>query len=256
MKILLINPNTTATITDLVLAHARPLAPDGVTLAAATGAFGPRYIASRAAAAIAGHAALDCYARHGAGCDAVLLACFGDPGLDGLRELADVPVVGMAEASCAAAAPAGRFAIVTGGERWGPMLTEFAAARGYADRLVEVRTVAPTGADIARDPDGSLQVLAEACRSAAVSGAATVVLGGAGLAGLAARLRGAVPVPVMCSLEAGMAAVLDAARSRTAKPQSGDFARTPPVPTISLSEPLAALMEGQRRTGPEWAEDR
>lgn len=245
MKILLINPNTTPAITDLVLTHARRLAPDEVTLAAATGAFGPRYVASRAAAAIAGHAALDCYARSGAGCDAVLLACFGDPGLEGLRELAEVPVVGMAEASCAEAARAGRFAIVTGGERWGPMLREFAAARGHAERLVEVRTVAPTGADIARDPDGSLQVLAQACRSAAAAGAETVILGGAGLAGLAARLRGVVPVPVVCSLEAGMAAVVDAARRRYAKPRSGDFARTPPVATVALSEPLAALMEGQ-----------
>ena len=247
MKILLINPNTTAAITDLVLTHARRIAPDGVTLAAATGAFGPRYIASRAAAAIAGHAVLDCYAREGAGCDAVLLACFGDPGLDGLRELAEVPVVGMAEASCAQAARTGRFAIVTGGERWGPMLTEFAAARGHADRLVEVRTVAPTGADIARDPDGSLQVLGDACRAAAASGAESVILGGAGLAGLAARLRGAVPVPVICSLEAGMAAALDAAGNRASKAASGDFARTPPVATAALSEPLAALMEGRDR---------
>lgn len=250
MKILLINPNTTSAITDLVLTHARRMAPEEVTLVTATGTFGPRYVASRAAAAIAGHAALDCYARHAAGCDAVLLACFGDPGLDGLRELAEIPVVGLAEASCAEAARMGRFAIVTGGERWGPMLTEFAAARGYADRLIAVRTVAPTGADIARDPDGSLQLLTEACRAVALSGAQTVILGGAGLAGLASRLRGVVPIPIVCSLEAGMTAVLDAARCRFAKPRSGDFARTPPVATVALSEPLASLMEGQVASHP------
>ncbi len=247
MKILLINPNTTPAITDLVLTHARRLAPAGVTLKAATGAFGPRYIASRAAAAVAGHAALDCYAREGAGCDAVLLACFGDPGLDGLRELAEVPVMGLAEASCAAAAREGRFAIVTGGERWGPMLTEFAAARGYAASLLAVRTVAPTGADIARDPEGSLRLLGDACRAAATEGAAAVVLGGAGLVGLAARLQPEVPVRVICSLEAGMAAVLAACRNPAAKPTSGDYAVTPPVPTVGLSEPLAALMEGLGR---------
>jgi allantoin racemase len=245
MKILIINPNTTPAITDLVLTHARRLAPEEVTLAAATGAFGPRYIASRAAVAIASHAALDCYARSGAGCDAVLLACFGDPGLDGLRELADVPVVGMADAACAEAARTGPFAIVTGGERWGPMLREFVALRGLADRLVEVRTVAPTGADIARDPEASLKTLGDACRAAAAEGARAVILGGAGLVGLAERLRPEVPVPVICSLEAGMAAVVAAARRAPAKPVSGDFAPTPPVPTVALSDRLAALMEGR-----------
>jgi allantoin racemase len=244
MRILLINPNTSSEITDLVLGHARSLAPEDVTLAAATGAFGPRYIASRAAAAIAGHAALDCYARHGAGCDAVLLACFGDPGLDGLRELADVPVVDLAEAACTEAARRGPFAIVTGGERWEPMFREFVKSRGLSDRLVGIHAVAPTGADIAGDPVGSRQLLGDACRVAAVAGAAVVILGGAGLVGLAPQLRREVPVPVICSLESGMAMVVSAARQSPTKPLSGDFARTPPVTTVALSEPLAILMEG------------
>jgi allantoin racemase len=255
MRILLINPNTSSEITDLVLGHARRLVPAGVTLVGATGAFGARYIASRAAAVVAGHAALDCYARHGSSCDAVLLACFGDPGLDGLRELAEVPVVGLAEAACTEAARIGPFAIVTGGERWAPMLTEFVGSRGLADRLVGVETVAPTGADIARDPDGSLGVLGEACATAAAAGAAAIILGGAGLAGLAARLRPRVPVPVICSVESGLAAAIAAARCGLAKPASGDFARTPPVSTIALSEALATLLEGGAHVphSPDWA---
>ena len=115
MRILLINPNTTESVTTLVKRHVEAIAGDTATFVPVTGRFGARYISTRASAAIAGHAALDAYASHGAGCDAVYLACFGDPGLLALREIADVPVVGMAEASCIEASRRGRFAIVTGG---------------------------------------------------------------------------------------------------------------------------------------------
>ena len=78
--ILLINPNTTASITDLVLKTARRFASKGTSLRAVTGAFGPRYIASRVGYAIAGHAAVDAFANDRGRKDAVVLACFGDPG--------------------------------------------------------------------------------------------------------------------------------------------------------------------------------
>lgn len=66
----------------------------------------------------------------------MLLACFGDPGLDALREVAPIPVVGLADAAGEAAIRLGRrFGVVTGGAAWAPMLTEFYAARGLADRL-------------------------------------------------------------------------------------------------------------------------
>jgi Asp/Glu/hydantoin racemase len=236
MRILVLNANTTEAITDRLVAMAQAAAPAGTTFTGATGRFGARYIASRAASAIAAHAALDAYAAYGQGCDAVLLACFGDPGLEALREVAPVPVVGLADASAEAACRLGRrFGVVTGGAAWGPMLTEFFAARGMASRLAGVRTVAPSGGDIARDPEGSLALLAEACRaSAEQDGADVVVLGGAGLAGLAPKLEGRVPVPVLCSVMTGVHAVLDAAR---VAPRDRS-----PVETIGLSPELARLL--------------
>ena len=77
MRILLINPNTTSDVTDIVAGHARRIAGDAVEFVPVTGRFGARYIASRAAAAIAGHAALDAMADHVAGCDAIYLAFDG-----------------------------------------------------------------------------------------------------------------------------------------------------------------------------------
>ncbi|MCJ2017267.1 aspartate/glutamate racemase family protein [Methylobacterium sp. E-065] len=241
MRILLINPNTSAAITDLVAGHVRAQLGDQAALRAVTGRFGARYIASRSAAAIAGHAALDALAEHEAGCDAVYLACFGDPGLFALREVARVPVVGMAEAACQEAVARGSFGIVTGGAAWEPMLREFVAALGLADRLAAIRTVAPSGAAIARDPDAALAGLAEACESCAEAGAATVILGGAGLAGLASRLASRVPCPLICSVEAGTRSVLAAARG------SAQLRQAPtPVETTGLTPALAARMADRR----------
>ena len=238
MRILLINPNTSASVTDLVAGHVRAQLGDRAELRAVTGRFGARYIASRSAAAIAGHAALDALAEHEAGCDAVFLACFGDPGLFALRELARVPVVGMAEAACREAAARGPFGIVTGGAAWAPMLREFMTALGLADRLAALRTVAPSGGEIARDPEAAISALAEACRSCAEAGAATVVLGGAGLAGLASRLAPRVPCPLICSVEAGTREVL---RAACRAPPRGQVPT--PVETTGLALALAARLE-------------
>jgi allantoin racemase len=246
LRILVLNPNTSPEMTALVLRVLAPLVPPGVALKPATGRFGARYIASRSAGAIAGHAALDAYAEHGGDCDAVYLACFGDPGLMALKELATVPVVGMAEAACRQAAErGGRFSIVTGGERWGPILTEFVVSLGLGPSLATVETVAPTGGDIARDPDGSIALLAQACRRTAErDGAGAVILGGAGLAGLAARVQPHVGVPVICSTEAGFAAVLVAARHQPQKPVNGDLAPPAPVASVGLPDRLARLLGG------------
>lgn len=245
MRILVLNPNISPDMTDLVIRVLAPLTPDGVELVPATGRFGARYISSRSAGAIAGHAALDAYAEYGAGADAVYLACFGDPGLMALKELCPVPVVGMAEAACRDAAKSGRFSIVTGGERWGPILREFVASLGLGEALAAVEAVAPTGGDIARDPEGSLALLAEACnRTAMRDGADAVILGGAGLAGLAARIQPQVRVPVVCSTAAGFAAVLAAAKQPPEKPAGGDLALPPPVASVGLSPALAKLISG------------
>lgn len=252
MRLLLINPNTTASITDLVAGRAREILGAEAEILAVTGRFGPRYIASRAAAAIAGHAALDALAEHGDGCDAVLLACFGDPGLRALQELSPVPVIGMADASCHLACLLGqRFSIVTGGERWGPMLEEFVASLGLSSRLASIRTVAPTGAAIAAEPARSIAALAESCATCAEQdGADVVILGGAGLAGLAGQVGAKVPVPVICSTEAGLRATLAVARLRSAKPKAGTLAQTPPVETVGLAPDLARWMgEGATRPG-------
>jgi allantoin racemase len=244
LRILLINPNTTESVTALVAGHASAVAGDAATFVPVTGRFGASYISTRASAAIAAHAALDALAQHVAGCDAVYLACFGDPGLAALREVSPVPVIGMAEAACLEACNRGRrFAIVTGGALWGPMLTEFVAWLGLAERLAAVRTIAPTGDLIARDPEAALAQLAAACTACAVEdGADVVILGGAALAGLAARIQPSVPIPVLCSVAIGTHAAIAAAA------QANRRAASPPaLDSVGLSPDLAKLL-GQAKS--------
>jgi Asp/Glu/hydantoin racemase len=240
MRLLIINPNTTDAMTGKVLRAAESFFPASWTLQAVSGRFGPRYIASRASFAVASHAALDAFAAHGADADVVLLACFGDPGLDALREMARVPVIGLVEASAGKASrDRRRFSVVTGGALWEPMLRESLMARGLLDGLASIRTVAPDGGAIARDPEGAIALLADACRACARDdGADRVVLGGVGLIGLAEAVGRLAGVEVVCSVMAGLEATASAAGG-TAPP-----GLTPsPVGSIGLSEELARLLD-------------
>ena len=191
--ILAINPNTTGAVTALVERHLRAQAPE-IEWRMATGRFGAQYITSEASFAIASHAAIDAWAedaaRSPAPCDAVLLACFGDPGLHALRELSPVPVVGLAEASLQAAAEcAARFSIVTGGPRWAPMLERLAQTLGFGPSLASVRTIGISGGQAAADPERTVAAIVQACKDAlAEDGARAVILGGAGFAGFAAKV--------------------------------------------------------------------
>lgn len=240
MRILMINPNTSVEITENLAARMREIAGPGVTIVPVTGRFGARYITSRAAVAIAGHAALDVLAEHVSDCDVVYLACFGDPGLNALKEVSPVPVVGMAGASVQEACRLGRrFAIVTGGAAWGPMLGELVSGLGLSDRLAAIRTLDQSGSEIARDPASALDGLIEACNACAnESRADSVILGGAGLSGLAAVVQGSVPVPVICSAEAGMRAAL------AVREQKRFIGTSSKEATVGLSTALARLLGG------------
>ncbi|MDI3381805.1 aspartate/glutamate racemase family protein [Xenophilus aerolatus] len=205
--LLVINPNTSTSVSALLQQHVSAAVGGGVDVHTLTARFGAPYIASEASYALAQHAVLDAWAvarAQGLSPDAVLVGCFGDPGLFALREGAGVPVSGLAEASFLAAARHGRYAIVTGGERWKPMLERLAHALGQGSALAGVHTVAPSGAQLAADPAGARLLLAQACREAVERfGADAVILGGAGLAGMGADIAPQLQVPLIDSVDAG-----------------------------------------------------
>jgi Asp/Glu/hydantoin racemase len=229
-RLLLINPNTSASIGALLQHHAQVAAGGEVQVITRSARFGAPYIACEASYAVAAHATLDAWAAAIAPgqsrFDSVLIGCFGDPGLLALRQVSQLPVTGLAEASFIAAAAQGRFVIVTGGERWKPMLERLAHSLGFAEHLAGVHTVTATGAELAADPLAAQVLLARACNEAASRfGAQSVILGGAGLAGMAATIQPVVSVPVLDSVLAGVAHALLHAQQETLQPQQVfDFA--------------------------------
>jgi allantoin racemase len=206
-QLLVINPNTSASVSALLQTHAQALAGPEVLVRTATARFGAPYIACEASYAVAGHALLDAWSTalvDQPAPDAVLIGCFGDPGLLALRQGSAAPVTGLAEAAFAEGAALGRFAVVTGGAAWKPMLERLAYSLGHSAALAGIHTVAPSGAELAKDPQAALALLAQACRDAARQwDVQSVVLGGAGLAGMAAKIQAQVPVPLIDSVLAG-----------------------------------------------------
>jgi Asp/Glu/hydantoin racemase len=239
--LLVINPNTSASVSALLQHHVQASVGAGIEVHTLTARFGAPYIASEASYALAQHAVLDAWAvarAQGLNPEAVLVGCFGDPGLFALREGAGVPVSGLAEASFLAAARHGRYAIVSGGERWKPMLERLAHALGLAQALAGVHTVAPSGAQLAADPSGARALLGRACREAVERfGADAVILGGAGLAGMGPDVAAQLSLPLVDSVQAGA----DWARATLAEVPKPVLAAGFGVPWQNVSWELSAL---------------
>lgn len=228
-RLLLINPNTSTSTTERLRQVLTPRLPEGTTLDAHTARFGASYIACEASHAVAAHAALEVWAEQlQAGAqrpDGVLLGCFGDPGLFALRECSACPVTGLAEASFIEASAHGPFAIVTGGERWRPMLQRLAQSLGYGQELLHIETVAPSGAELLADPDMALRCLSQACEQAARSGAKAIIMGGAGLAGYARALQERIDLPLIDSALAGLKVLLEGRAPAPVRANNGFYAQ-------------------------------
>jgi allantoin racemase len=125
------------------------------------------------------------------GCDAVVIDCFGDPGLQAARELLEIPVFGPGESSMHAAAMLGqRFSIVTVLESVRPMLTESAHRYGVSGKLASIRVVDVPVLSLHNDANSLQQALFEQSRQAVLhDGADAIVLGCTGFLGCAESVK-------------------------------------------------------------------
>ena len=246
LRILLLNPNSSPDFTRIIAAEARRVGSPGTEFVEVTSPFGPRYIGSRATVAIAGHAAVDGLVRVLAKderFDAAILAGFGAQGVPAMREIAPFPVVDMLTASTSAAILLGnRFSVLTGGDRWVPMLKEQLAALGLGDRVASVRAIPLTGAEITKDPERAQTLLADLSETCVrEDGAECVILGGAAVAGLHRRIADRVSVPLLDSVATSVATAELLARVATTPTASRT--RPPAIDSVGLSEELTALLK-------------
>lgn len=246
MRLLLINSNTSDVVTAKVLAGARLAAATGTEVAAVCGDFGARVIGTRSENAIAEHGTVALAAKHAAGFDAVVIAVSYDTGLRAARELLPVPVVGMTEASLLTACMlGGRFGVITFGRRVQPMYRELVDGYGLAARIAGWRNVESTAAyQPGNDARLDDLLVATACDLVDRDMAEVIVLTGAVMAGMAARLQPALPVPMVDGVTCGVRQAELLVRSRYPKPSTGSYAAPGEREIVNVPPEIRAMFRG------------
>lgn len=208
MRLLMLNGNTNVAMTDWMARRAESFYGEAVEVRAETAAQGVPYIASRRDCALAGGALVASLESHDLEAqEAVLLACFGEPGLAAARELCPVPVVGMLEASVLSALQLGaRFSIVTPGLRWPRMIEDALHDLGVDRHCLGITPVTIDDLTLPAQRDEARERTAAAVREQAATLAPdAIIVGGAALAGLVAELEAPPGCRLVDSLDAALA---------------------------------------------------
>jgi allantoin racemase len=242
MKIRVINPNTTAAMTAAIGSAARAAAAPGTVIDAVQPSFGAPSIECHADDAWAAAGVYEqVQAGEAAGCSAYVIACFGDPGLHGARELARGPVIGIAEAGFhLATLLATGFSVVTTLARTCVIAEHLALQYGFERRCKGVH-----GTDIAvlelDDPASNayarIRTAAEHALVHDRSGA--IVLGCAGMADLCARLQADLGVPVVDGVAAAVKLAESLVALRLGTSKRGDYAAPLPKTYAGLAGPYS-----------------
>ena len=207
MKIKVINPNTTATMTQKIGVAARQVAAPTTEIFACNPTMGPVSIEGHYDEALSVIGVLD-EIRQGetAGMDGYVIACFGDPGLGAARELARGPVIGIAEAAMHVAnLVAPRFSIVTTLGRTKGIAQHLVTSYGMAAHCASIRAAEVPVLALEESGGSAYDQILQECRLALVEDEAeAIVLGCGGMADLAAELAASLGVPVIEGVTAGV----------------------------------------------------
>ena len=206
MRILIVNPNTTASMTATIAAAAKSVAGHGTEITAVTSLMGPVSIEGYYDEVFAIPGMLAEIAKgEKAGAEAAIIACFDDTGLDAARALANIPVLGICEAAVATTSfIAQKFTVVTTMERSRLPLEHLIHRYGMGGRA-KVRA-----ADIPvlslEDPTSNALARLRSEIDAAIreDRAEAIILGCAGMADLAAQLSAEFGVPVVDGVSAAV----------------------------------------------------
>lgn len=240
MKIMIINPNTTASMTEKMAQAARKVAAPGTELIATQPADGPVSIESHFDEAISVIGVLDTIREHQA--DAYVIACFGDPGLLAARELTAAPVLGIAEAAFHVASMIStRFSVVTTLARTGIIAEHLLDQYGFASHCRKVRATDLPVLALEEDNDSAYEHLYQECLLAQKEDQiGAIVLGCGGMADMAERLTEALGMPVIDGVTAAVkfAEALVGLNCYTSR--FGDLAPPPAKPFIGRFEYLSS----------------
>ena len=205
MKIKVINPNTTSSMTDAIARAARAVAAPGTEIIAVTSRSGAVSIEGHYDEAMSIVGLVDAI-NEGPEADACIIACFGDPGLLAVREIATGPVLGIAEAAMHAASfIATGFSVVTTLERTRIIAEHLVRNYGMEHHCRRVRATEIPVLELENPASNArAMILAECERAIVEDGCGAIVLGCAGMADLNQFLENALGVPVIDGVAAAV----------------------------------------------------
>ncbi len=207
MRILVVNPNTTVSMTGKIGAAARAVAAPGTAIVAVSPAIGPASIEGYYDEAFAVPGLIEEVRKGEAlGFAGYVVACFDDTGVDAARCVATGPVLGIAEAAMHVASMiAGSFTIVSTLGRSAPALEHLVHRYGFERRCRKVRTAEVPVLALEEPGSGAVDLLrAEIGRAVAEDRCEAIVLGCAGMADLNARLAAEFGLPVIDGVAAAV----------------------------------------------------
>ena len=233
MKLLLVNPNTTSSMTDKAGEAARMVAASGTEIIAVNPQYGPISIEGYYDEVFSIPGLLE-EVRKGeaSGCQGAVIACFDDTGLDAARCIASGPVVGICEAAMhIASLLANSFSIVTTLRRSIPALEELTVKYGMSRKCHRIRAVEVPVLELENpDSEATKLIRVEIQKALDDDRSEAIVLGCAGMVDLAAELSEEFGVPVIDGVSAAVKLVesLVALRLQTSKINGYAFPRSKP----------------------------
>jgi allantoin racemase len=208
MKILVINPNSSETVTAAIMESARRAATAGTELIGVTTKGGTRNIDSAFGDYLSGafmiRTCLEAVDLHRP--DAIVLAGFGRVGIDALKEALSIPVVSISESSMALACLLGhRFTTLTMLQQFVPYQQDLVRWYGFEDKCASVRAINVNVEECVTNRAKTLAELrAQIQRIVAEDRADVVILACAGLCGYDAELSRLAGIPVLDPVAVGV----------------------------------------------------
>ena len=243
-KILIVNPNTTASMTETIVAAARAVAAKDTEISAVTSSMGPASIEGFYDEAFAVPGLIQ--APMGApDADAGIIACFDDTGLDAARSAVRYPVVGICEAALVTAGQiAKRIAVVTTLPRSIVPLEDLVRRYGFAERA-RVTACNVAVLDLEKPGSGAAEKLDAEITRALDAGAEAIVLGCAGMADLAAALSQKFDVPVVDGVAAAVKQAEALAGLKFTTSRRGSYAAPAAKNYAGMLKPFAPMASSQ-----------
>jgi len=240
MRILIVNVNTTASMTRAIGDSARAVASPGTEIIELTPDFGADSCEGNFESYLAALAVMDKVVRYPEPFDAVIQAGYGEHGREGLQELLEVPVVDITEAAASTAQFLGhKYSVVTTLDRAVPLIEDRLKLAGLTDRLASVRASGLGVLELESDPQRAVAAIVEQSRIAVEQDKAEVIcLGCGGMAELEEQVRLATGVPIVDGVRAAVTIAESLVRMGLSTSKVRTYA--PPRPKVLTGWPITS----------------